>query len=169
MIFCSNNPYPTPQVEKENLDYAKILSQSFAGKTSEETAIHLYLYQHFISNDKIKGVMEKIAEVEMRHLALLGKTIQLLGLPPKYETYDNENSKPIPWNSSFVNYNSDIKQMLEIDIASETMAIQNYEIQKVVIQDKYVQKLLDRIIEDEYIHLNIFIDLYNEISLQKEK
>lgn len=168
MIYCSDKPYPIPRVEKENLDYAKILSQSFAGNTSEETAIHLYLYQNFVAaDDRIRKIMKKIAVVEMRHLDLLGETIKLLGLPPKFETYNSENGDPTPWTSSNVNYNSDLKQMLEIDIASETMAIQNYEIQKVVIQDHYIRELLDRIIEDEYIHLNIFIDLYNEISLKK--
>ena len=38
--------YMKPRVEKENLMYAQILLQDFAGKNSEMTAINLYVYQH---------------------------------------------------------------------------------------------------------------------------
>lgn len=169
MEYQINKPYPNPAVERPNIEYAKILSQTYAGNISEETAIHLYFFQAMILKEKypdISFMLKKIAIVEMHHLALLGETIKLLGLTPKYEAYQNNTA--FPWQTRLVNYEENLKKILEIDITEETMTIQNYEIQKVSINDKYVQNLIERIIEDEYLHLNLFISTYNELTKNQE-
>lgn len=155
-MYKSNLPYPDIKVEKENIEYAKLLMYPYASMVSEDTATHLYMYQSFILDNNIGKILENIAIVEMHHLEMLAKTINLLGLKPEYKSND------IPWTSNYVNYNSNLKDILKINIEAETLAIKNYQNLIKVINDKYIKKMLERIIVDEEIHLKIFNDLYNE-------
>ena len=153
-----NKPYPVVRVEKENIEYAKILSLDYAGDISEDSAIHLYTYQALILEKKhpeISKTLDHIAITEMKHLELLGRAIHLLGLPPKFVSYTSDNIKRY-WTSSYVNYTTSLKNMLRQDIRSETMAIQNYRKHRDAINDTYIKQLLTRIIEDEQVHLSIF-------------
>ncbi|HIS90840.1 MAG TPA: manganese catalase family protein [Candidatus Faecisoma merdavium] len=155
-MYKSNLPYPDIKVEKENIEYAKLLMYPYASMISEDTATHLYMYQSFILDNNIGRILENIAIVEMHHLEMLAKTINLLGLKPEYKSND------IPWTSNYVNYNTNLKDILKINIEAETLAIKNYQNLIKVINDKYIKKMLERIIVDEEIHLKIFNDLYKE-------
>ena len=158
MFYKSTLPYPEIKVEKENIEYAKLLMYPYASMVSEDTATHIYMFQSFILDDEIGKILENIAIVEMHHLEMLAKTINLLGLKPEYKSND------IPWNSNYVNYNTNLKDILKINIAAETLAIKNYQNLIKVIDDKYIKELLKRIIIDEEIHLKIFNDLLNKIN-----
>lgn len=157
MEYSSNKIYPKVRVEKPNLGYAKILLDDYAGKVSEDTAIHLYLYQHLVSDDLWEyyaNTMEHIAIVEMHHLEILGKLIKLLGLDPAFVS--PRDNHLVAWNTNYVSYTTDLEKMLEADIISETKAIQKYHEHIKMIDDIYIKHILLRIIEDEEIHLNIF-------------
>lgn len=156
MFYKSTLPYPEIRVEKENIEYAKLLMYPYASMVSEDTATHLYMFQSFILDDEIGKILENIAIIEMHHLEMLAKTINLLGLKPEYKSND------IPWNSNYVNYNTNLKDILKINIDGETLAIKNYNNLIKVIDDKYIKELLRRIIIDEEIHLKIFNDLLNK-------
>lgn len=164
MNYKSNNPYPKPMVERQNLKYAEILLEDYAGNISEDTAIHFYLYNYFITNNELQefaDTLNQIAKVEMIHLRLLGETIKLLGLNPIYGTLTNNNIFK-PWISLNIDYNTNLKIMIEEDIKSEQLAIQNYKYHLSIINDKYIKELISRIIEDEKIHLNIFKYFYKK-------
>lgn len=164
MNYKSDNPYPIPRVEIENLKYAKILLEDYAGNISEDTAIHLYLYNYFIVNNELQefaDALEHIAEVEMIHFRLLGETIKLLGLNPVYGTFTDNNIFK-PWSSLNVNYTINLKNIIEDDINSEQAAIKNYEYHLSIIEDKYIKQLIERILEDERIHLDIFKYFYRK-------
>lgn len=158
MYYKSTLPYPEIKVENENIEYAKLLMYPYAGMISEDTATHLYMYQSFILDEEISKILENIAIVEMHHLEMLAKTINLLGIKPEYK------SNNIPWTSDYVNYNTNLKDMLKTNIESEKLAIQNYQSLIKVIDDKYIKELLKRIIIDEEIHLKIFNELYEKTS-----
>lgn len=150
MEFQANIPYPEVKVEGKNIEFAKMLANAYCGIISEDTAIHLYMYQSFNLNDNISQILKKIAIVEMHHLELLAKTIKLLGLDPEYKVY--EPSKY--FSGEYVNYS--LNNIFDINIKSEQMAIENYEKLIKVIDDKYIKELLKRIILDEKIHIEIF-------------
>lgn len=157
-------PYPKVRVEEKNPYYADLLSEDYAGIKGELTAITQYSYQHmekFSSNIEFSKIMEEIAKAEMIHLELLGKTIKLLGKNPIYSTCESSRGDCIMWNSNFVNYSTDLKDMLKIDISSEEAAIKTYTLHKKLIDDKYIKEMLDRIIMDEKRHLEIFNYLYD--------
>lgn len=166
MKFKVDLPYPDPKVEKCNIEYAKILMNSYAGEVSEDSAIHLYIFQHIVLKNKYKEyslILEKIAIVEMKHLELLGETIRLLGIEPIFMSYDKIKKGLIPWKSSYVNYNTNIKDMIKIDIGKEEEAIKNYKNDMKIIKDRYIRSLLERIIKDEELHLEIFKGILKEL------
>ena len=139
MEYKVNKPYPEIRVEQPNLEYAKLLLEDYAGTISEDPAVHLYLYQHL---------------VEMQHLEILGKLIKLLGLDPAFVSFKDD--RLVAWTANYVNYTTDLETMIDVDIMSETKAIQKYREHVQMLDDVYIKQILLRIIEDEEIHLDIF-------------
>ena len=161
-----NLPYPEIRVEKENYYYADLLSQDYAGAEGEITAVMLYSFQHFDkfkTNPEISKILEEIAVVEMYHMELLAKTIKLLGKNPTYTTYDSLNYNCINWSAYSVDYNTDLKYILKGNIKKEQNAIRNYKYHKSLIKDRYIKKLIDRIIIDEQKHIEVFKMLYDNL------
>lgn len=160
-------PYPEIRVEKQDVNYADILSEDYAGRVSETTACLLYSYEHFDmfkENKEFSDIIEEISLVEMKHLEMLGKTIKLLGKDPIFKTCESTRGDCIMWNSNYVSYADDLKSMLKINIEGETNAIKNYEHHKKIIEDKYIKELLSRIILDEKRHVEIFEMIYNGLN-----
>lgn len=157
--------YPEPKVEQKNTYYANILLEDYAGAVSEFTAISLYTYQHFVSDDRYKNYAKVIGEisiVEMKHLELIGETIKLLGVKPVFVNSVYPCGRM--WTSEYVNYDASIKGMILEDIKAETKAIKNYERDLSLINDNYIKKLIERIILDEKLHLKIFQELYKKYN-----
>lgn len=164
-------PYPKVMVEEKNPYYADLLSQDYAGNDGELGAILLYSYQHFDkfkTNEELAKVLSEIAAVEMKHLELLGETIRLLGKEPIYKTCESERGNCVMWNAASLDYTTDLKELLKVDIKEETAAIKNYKHHKKLIEDKYIKALIDRILLDEERHLEIFNKLYNELCLNNK-
>lgn len=162
MIFQSNSPYPTPRVEEINRNYALILLSNYAGDISEETAIHQYLFEYLMKNNEnedFANAMLHISEVEMKHLRLLGETIKLLGIMPVFGKLKTDK-KYKPWCSNNINYTTDIKNIILQNIKYENEAINKYKNSYSQIKDVYVRELINRIIEDELIHIEILNKFY---------
>lgn len=156
-------PYPEIKVESQDAYYADVLSQDYAGVVSETTAALGYSFQHFDKfkeDEEFSDIVEEISIVEMHHLEMLGKLIKLLGKDPVYKTCEASRGDCVMWSADNINYNNDVRKMLEIDIASEKAAIRNYTRHKDIIKDKYIDAILERIIKDEERHLEIFELLY---------
>ncbi len=156
-----NKPYPLVRVEKPNLEYACLLLEDYSGLYSELTSITQYVYQKFDKfnvNEIFSKTLSEIAMVEMHHLELLGETIKLLGVEPRYVFKDNFMTY---WSGSFVDYNTNIIDMLLSDIKLEEEAINKYEYDISVIDDEYIKLTLYRIIEDEKMHIKCFNKLLN--------
>ncbi len=161
MICKLNKPYPPIKVEKENLEYAEILMKDYAGSGGEDTAIHEYLFQSFVKKE-VADTLRGIAEVEMHHLFILGELITLLGGKPFFcETVKNDTCVK-PWTSEYVNYTMTLKDMIIVDIKREQETIKRYQKNIEVIHDIYIKKLLQRIIEDEQLHIDCLTRIYNE-------
>lgn len=152
-------PYPELKVEGRNSHYAHILTCDLASSTGEMTAVYQYLYQHWIldENDSdITQTLVRIAEVEMRHLDMLGRLIEMLGGNPKCEAI--HGYKRFFWQGSMVNYNQQLPVLLKSNIYLERSAVHDYLEQADFIEDHYVSAVLARIAEDEEIHYAIFQD-----------
>lgn len=165
-LKCSvDKAYPEPKVERQNIQYGNILLKDYAGEVSEFTAIALYIYQDFVSENRYKDyakLVESIAIVEMKHLELIGETILLEGIKPMY--VDGVYPSGRLWTPMYVNYNTNILDMLCADIDSEKKAIANYNYHLVIIKDKYIRKLIERIILDEELHLKLFKEMLENFT-----
>lgn len=162
-VFC-NKPYPKVNIEYPSQKYAELLSHVYASNESELTATHLYVYQSIVLERKypeIARTLLEISKVEMHHLKLLGETIQKLGELPIFA--DQSFHMETYWNGNDVYYDTDLKTILEIDIESERRAIHDYQMLINVIDDVYIKELLERIILDEQIHIEIFLEFFKRI------
>lgn len=166
----SDMPMPEGNVEGKNLDYANLLLDAYASASdSEIQAITQYIYQHkTIANESIANTLMCISLIEMRHLDKLGDLITALGGKPAFY-----NSNRHYWNTGNIAYGDRdmlnlkldekdaesrevIKQKLLLDIKGEVNAINSYRFIKSNIEDKYIKRVLDKIISDEEVHISLF-------------
>ena len=165
MICKSNSPYPIPKVEEENMNYALVLLENYSGNISEETAVHQYLYEYLMLNNEYQefaNIMMEISEVEMKHLRLLGETIKLLGVMPVFGVVKQDKSYE-SWCSNNIKYEVNLKEMILLNIKYEEEAIKKYNESYSLVNDIYVRNLINRIIEDELIHISVFNYFLNKI------
>ncbi|MFI3260861.1 MAG: ferritin family protein [bacterium] len=144
---------------KTNYYYASLLLDDYAGVISEDSASHLYIFQHIIlknTNKKLSDCLLRISIKEMQHLSILGDLIIQLGGIPFFKTYSHINKKIIPWNADFINYELDEIKILELNIESEKNAILQYKKHISLIHDVHIKETLEKIILDEEEHIKIF-------------
>lgn len=161
----SDKPYPKITIERPNKEVAGLLSHVYASNESELTAIHQYSFQSMILKTEypdIARILLEISKVEMNHLYLLGQTIHQLGSVPIFA--DCNFNMETYWNGFDVYYDVDLKTILEIDIESEQRAIHDYQMLKTTIKDCEIKALIERILLDEQIHLEIFLQLYKQFG-----
>lgn len=152
-----NIPYPLIEVEQQNLQYAQLLLNDYAGPHGELTALTQYFYQHLISKcefSEISEQLECIAITEMKHMGILGEVIVLLGANPLIRTVNNRRSTF--WSSCNISSTANIIRFLSENIEAERLAIRNYEQHMSQIKDCKIQEILARIIKDEEYHILIF-------------
>lgn len=151
------DPYPKPKVVQPNFYYATLLLEDYAGSVSELTAINQYIHHHVVFHDEYEELSDLercVAIVEMYHLELLAETILLLGVDPKYRTLTCNCSTF--WDASYVFYGKGVCDRLAADIAAEKQAIKQYKMHQCLIEDVYIQEMLERILKDEKHHLELF-------------
>jgi bacterioferritin len=163
MEFKANIPYPEIRIEKKNNNLAKHIFSSYASCVSEDVAIHNYIYQSLIiDNEEIKKILRGIAIVEMKHLSILGLLLKELGFKPLFLSTNDNNTE---WFSGkFINYETNLNNILQDNIKSEKAAIKNYEKIISIADDKYVISIIKRIILDERLHIEIFEKLYQQLN-----
>ncbi len=156
-------PYPEIQVEGPNPTYASVLQADYASRISEFTAISQYLYHHLQMGQyepwhEVADLEECIARIEMKHLEMLGELILKLGGDPKYQSPAGRS-----WRGHYVEYHSgNLCEQLKADVQAEQNAITQYRTHLELIQDRYVQAIIERILQDEEHHLRLFQEAYEK-------
>lgn len=161
--YIINEPYPHPAGLGENRHAACILLKSYSGICSEMTAVNQYTYHYLKTsgcNPQIPEALRQIAEVELKHLYLLGLAICQLGVNPKLRTIDKNGANY--WSARNIDYGRNIKDMLALDIELEHEQIKQYEKAIKRINNTQVRALLSRIIDDELLHAKILGDILAE-------
>jgi bacterioferritin len=172
----SSIPFPPIKVERSNLEYANLLLDAFASSAdSEIQAITQYIYHSkTISVDIISKALMCIALIEMRHLDTLSELIPLLGGKPFYENSSKNfwmtgniayGDKNIIYSKDSNNTKDDkenFKGKLVSDINGEKNAINGYKKLLNTIKDKYIEKIILKIISDEQVHIRIIESLIEE-------
>lgn len=152
-----SQPYPSPANIAPNKRYARILHQSFASPQSEMTSITSYLYQAWVLRKdypEMARTIQRIAQVEMHHINILGNLITQLSGNPNYSSYQPGGA--VFWNGRMVPQFDKIEHYLEWDIRGEKTAAKQYRQQAREISDGDISILLNRVAEDELLHAEIF-------------
>lgn len=155
-------PYPEIKVCGKNPHYAALLTEDYAGQTSELSAIFTYLFQKFVCvNEKVSETMDCIAMVEMHHMVFLGEIITMLGGCPRIGVQTGCNVRF--WSGQYLNYDTNPRRFLKQNIAQERVAIASYRKRIDQICDRFVREVLERIILDEEHHIKLFMELLEEL------
>lgn len=152
--------YPPLFDVKPDLLYANRVRNDFAGVTSEMSSICQYVYEEIVFRKKqhINQILNKIAQVEMKHLALLGNLMSQLGGEPYYI-----NSFGNAWNANCIYYQTeDFVKVMKYNIEQEQIAIVNYEQEVKDTNNHSIKELFKRIILDEKTHIRIFSMVAND-------
>lgn len=155
--FAAAMPYPPVKVEKRDPFYACEMLSNIGSCNSEMSTLNSYLYNSTIllkSHSEISEVFRKIAIVEMHHLSIFSQLALELGADPRLWTCSGR--KPVYWSPACCQYPDNLKTMLYNAYTGEQDAIRKYENQIEQIQDDYICEILQRIIEDEKLHVEIY-------------
>ena len=172
MEYIVNKKYPEIKVEKKNIYYARLLQNIYAGVSGEITTFMLYNYQSLEKYDidnEYSNIIRQLAEVELIHVNILGKLINLLGMQPVYCYVPDNTNVFVNWNGSYINYNGDLNNMIKTNIQLEMDNINQYLNATSCIKDKYVLENIYRIIDNKERHLELFNKLLQNYSDKWDK
>lgn len=158
-IFKSDLPYPELHIYSVSRGDVLALTDDYAGRESETTAIMQYSYQSYILKEKypdIAKILEEIAIVEMTHHEMLAEAIVQSGGDPVIA------GRHCFWSGSAVNYTQELCSVLKADLMGELGAIAAYKRTIAALTNKSIIALIERIILDEEIHVRIFRKLIEE-------
>ena len=150
-------PYPEIVDAQPNTNTVNMLKDLASGRGSEFTAITQYSFQHIYAtnyDEDIAKMLEEISTVEMKHLELLSSAIVSFGGKPIFQ-----DGRGQYFSSSYANYTTNLKEMLQQNIKMETAAVNEYERSSQLTNNESLKQLFLRIREDEKLHLKIFKQL----------
>ncbi len=151
ILVRSNKPYPEIEGAVDCRRTVAILRNLATARHSELSTILQYTFQSIEADqviEEVGKVLEEIGVVEMMHLDMLMHAIRDFGGSPRYE-----DSQGQMYNTSGVNYSTKLKDIIEIDIRDENIAIEEYKRAINMVNNESLKQLFARIIEDEEMHI----------------
>ncbi len=148
-------PYPPIKAECKNPNYANLLKIDYCGAVSEMSAITQYINNEnrlSLEMCQMAKIILGIAMAEMMHLQKLGEMICLLGGNIDYMIRLN-NGRQKMWTPQYLSIPQNLNEMIKADIEAEKAAINQYMAHIKMINDKYINAVLSRIIVDEEYHI----------------
>lgn len=161
--------YPQIRVKEKNLYYGKLLLNDYAGSVSELTAWSQYTNHGgliFEQYPEIGEILYNIGKEELEHLNILNKLIKLLGINPKYRIIQEDNSR-IWWTPNYINYETEVLEILKTNIESEKNSIRQYKEHLNIIEDDDIKAILISIILEEHKHVKILQETYENFRKNK--
>ena len=152
--FHRPEPYPVPVNLPPAPCKGMLLSDAYAGKDSELTAITQYIVHHETcgENEQAGKTLQCLAMVEMHHLDMLGSCMRQLGASLELKSGCQH---PPYWCSRNVTYGKTLRERIQINILGERAGIAGYRRILCQIRDEAIGALLERIITDEELHIEI--------------
>lgn len=157
-------PYPPIQVKEKNLSYANLLGNDYCGAVSEMSAIAQYINNEnrlACEDCPLARTILGIAMGEMMHMQMLGELIYLLGGQITF-SFRGRDGKDRMWTPKYLTLSENPRDVLIAGIESEKEAIKQYKMHMNMIQDRYINAVLARIIKDEEYHIMILKALMND-------
>lgn len=162
--LIAKTSYPSVKDITRDLISARIISPAYATSCGELNTVLQYIYQSFCFNhagkESMAELIQSIAIAEMMHLNFLGNALINMGVQPLYTFIP-----PTAFNfysTKFVPYSSNLANMLDDDIVAEKHAIESYKKMLRRLKNEKVSALIERILQDEQIHLDAFVKAREE-------
>ena len=157
--YAAEGPYPPVEVEGKNRQYAQAIGSNVGGSASEMSAVARYFYSHVtvVGCEEVADCLMRIAVVEMRHLDIFARLARQLGEDPRLWAVNRGGRRY--WTPEYLRYPQRVDQVLRYALEEEKGTIQKYRQQMLWIRDNNVQANLQRIIEDEEVHVKLLTDL----------
>lgn len=149
-------PYPKIKDYKITDETLTKLRSVFSGITSELSQILHYSYVRSIysENKEISKLFTSLSITEMRHYALLSDFIYKSKNKPCIG-FKNELGNFEAWNSSFINYEQGLINIINDSIQKEIETIKKYKNIISTSNNNELNALLSRIILDEERHIEL--------------
>ncbi len=164
--FSAKAPYPSLEGIQPSPHDLNIVGNSYAGRISEFSAIAQYVYHQLEAKGDgrvpIGQTLLSIAQVEMRHLNILGTVVGRLGGTPSF--YYREEGRLVPWQGGLVDGCRQVVEMLQSDLRLERQTIACYHWQGAQVSQPQITAVLNRIILDEEIHVQVLERLLKEVA-----
>lgn len=160
--FEIKDPYPQISTTEKDENIIPDLINSYSGSKGELTASTQYIYQSFIvkPNENYIGlsrILEDISIKEMKHLEILSQLLISQGINPKFCKYiDNNFNICSNWSTNNIKYLNDIKDFIKYNIKLEESSVNEYINIVKNSNNENIIEVINRIIQDEKSHLEIF-------------
>ena len=158
-------PYPKMDNITKNYAYAQLISNAYATKHSELTAILQYqyhaLYFNRLNMPEFADVIISISLAEMEHLSILAELLNRLGSDSAYGI--NTPCGFQFFNASSVEYSKTPNKMLLDDISGEMLGIRGYEEIIEKIEDDNVSAIISRILLDSLMTCGLLLENFDII------
>jgi len=162
--YIVGKPYPAVQAGGRNPVYACEMLSNIGDIVSEMSDVVRYFYISVVARyefSSIAACFHHISIVEMHHLDIFAELAFQLGADPRLWSCGTCNRY---WSPSFIGYPKEILSLIAESIEAEKAAICKYGRQAGIIRDTNIVANLNRIILDEERHLQIFTDMYRQLS-----
>ena len=162
-----DKPYPEITNAKDDPQTVAVIKNQANTRGGELRAILQYTFQSVIADnveEEIASIFEEIGIVEMMHLDMLMHAITDFGGIPEY-TDSQRNS----FNANYVNYTTNLNEMLDNNIQGESLAIENYKQAIKMVSNQSLKDLFARIIEDEEQHIKVFKKIRDSVRFLSVK
>lgn len=160
-----NLPYPSTDNLLPDPSAAKIIAPAYASAHSELATVLQYTYHTFWFEQERQAetqyLLEGISVCEMHHLDILGTTLLKLGTDPKFAAHPHASANF--FNTSSISYSKTPVKMLLDDVAGEMGAIKGYEAMLRQLRNEAVAAVIQRILLDEYLHLDRLRAAFSEL------
>lgn len=148
--------FPTLDDVSKDAYSLRIISPAYASRLSELNTTLQYIYHYFFferaGDREAATLIMRIALCEMIHLELLGKAVLRLGAAPVYTSFPPDCFSF--YSTKYVSYSGSLKNMIEDDIIGERLAISGYEKMLTRLKNPAVKSLIERVLQDEKLHLS---------------
>lgn len=154
--FTLRTPYPDERPRRRDQRLARRMLPLYSGAGGELGAISAYCYASLRTEEespRLGELFEELAKTELLHFRLLGRLIRDLGVDPVIHTRIDGIGDDA--------HNNKIRHFLEHSLRREQIAADTYRYLLTQTDDRAVSALLERIAQDEEMHIALFSQLLN--------
>lgn len=164
-MLQSSLPWPPVQAAGKDPCWAAAMLDNAGGQISEMSAVSLSFFNSLAASawQEIADTFRQISQSDMCHLEIFSSLALQLGAEPRlWSRCSPAGGRCRYWTPAYLPYHTDLPRMLAAAIDFKERSRQKYLVQASWIRDENVCGSLQRIAEDEFLHLQALKGLYRK-------